>query len=115
MRSKGSDKIASNHNNKNLCDGMTNLESKGDSSYGPVDGTGSKRSGIVSSKAVHRYEIMNLRSRSKRKMEPTRENKLTMPALEMVTNYIHRFEEGCAPFTSQKIQGTNYIYRSNGL
>ena len=44
---------------------------------------------IVSSKAVHQYEIMNLRLRSKRKTESTREQYLTMLALEMVTNYIY--------------------------
>ena len=47
--SKGSDEVAINHKPKNVCYGITNLESKGYSACGPVDGTGSKGSGIVSS------------------------------------------------------------------
>ena len=76
--SKGSDKVASNHEPKNVCDGITNLESKGNSTCGPVDGTGSKGLNIVRRKAVNQYKIMNLRSRSKRKTASTRNKQPTI-------------------------------------
>ena len=54
--SKSLDKVASNHKPKGICNGITSLESKGDSTCGPVDGTGPKGSGIVSDKTVHQYD-----------------------------------------------------------
>ena len=58
--SKFLDKIASNKKTKNVCDGITNLESKADSTCGSVDETRPNGSGVVISKTLHQYNKTTL-------------------------------------------------------